>query len=342
MAKRAKASVQGWGKIDEECGACQPRALTSSRRPVIRVALVNNMPEAAFEETHREFTRLVHAGAEAQEVELRCYRIPAVDRETALVGSVAEMYRDLEGLYRYPPDALVITGAEPITYEITDERYWEDLDTLLRWAEATVPSTLLSCLAAHGALRALDQVDRVRLPAKRSGVYPQAVNQSHPLGRGLGAVTAFPHSRWNTVPGETVRSLGYDVVVGTRGEEWTVAARAREGRMIMLVQGHPEYEPTMLLREYRRDMRRWAEGAMSALPEFPSNYVDPDGEKVLAAWSSLAESLSPAEWSYAFPGDTLADHLTCDWRDAAVQLFGNWLEDARSRARPLVVGGARA
>jgi homoserine O-succinyltransferase len=162
------------------------------------------------------------------------------------------------------------------------------------------------------------------------------------LGRGLGAVAAFPHSRWNMVPGDVVRSLGYDVVVGTTEEEWTVAARERAGRMLMLVQGHPEYEPTMLLREYRRDMRRWAEGVMLAPPEFPSNYVDPGGEEVLAAWSALAECLAPAAWSQAFPGDTLADHVVSDWRDAAVRLFGNWLEDARARARPLVAGGACA
>ena len=56
--------------------------------------------------------------------------------------------------------------------ELTDERYWAALATLLHWAEATVPSTWLSCLAAHGALRALDQADRVRLSVKRSGVLP--------------------------------------------------------------------------------------------------------------------------------------------------------------------------
>ena len=214
-----------------------------------------------------------------QDVELRFYRIPAVARGMAYVGSVADLYRDFEGLYRYPPDALVITGAEPVTCEITDERYWGDLDRLLQWAEVTVPSTLLSCLAAHGALRSLDHADRVRLPAKRSGVFPQPVNQSHPLGRGLGEMAAFPHSRWNMVSADIVRSLGYDVVVGTTGEEWTVAARERAGRVLALVQGHPEYEPTMLLREYRRDMRRWVEGAMPAPPDFPANYVDPVGER---------------------------------------------------------------
>jgi homoserine O-succinyltransferase len=342
MPKRAKASIPGRDKIDAEYASCLPQALTPSGRPVIRVAIVNNMPEAAFEETHREFSRLVHASVKAQGAELRWYRIPAVAPGTGSIGSVAEMYRDLEELYRNPPDALVITGAEPATREITDERYWGALDALLQWAESTVPSTLLSCLAAHGALRALDQADRVRLPAKRSGVYPQAVDQSHPLGRGLGVVAAFPHSRWNTVTGDIVRSLGYSVVVGTPGEEWTVAARERAGRMLVLVQGHPEYEPTMLLREYRRDMRRWAEGVMPAPPEFPSNYVDPCGEELLAAWIALAEYLPPAEWSHAFPADTLAPHLAADWRDAAVRLFGNWLEDAGARARPLLIGGARA
>ena len=45
---------------------------------------MNNMPEAAFEETHREFTRLVHASSKAQEVELRCYRMPAVHQGSPL------------------------------------------------------------------------------------------------------------------------------------------------------------------------------------------------------------------------------------------------------------------
>jgi homoserine O-succinyltransferase len=287
---------------------------------------VNNMPESAFEETHQEFSRLVLAGAGAQQVELRCYRIPGVDTGCTHLGPIAETYRDMEDLYQYPPDALVITGTEPVMSDITDERYWDALVTLLRWAEATVPSTLLSCLAAHGALQALDQVNRVRLPQKRSGVYPQTVNQSHPLGRGLGRVVAFPHSRWNMVPAAAVRSAGYEMVVGTTGEEWTVAARERAGRVLVLVQGHPEYEPTMLLREYRRDMRRWVEGLMPAPPRFPVSYLDSEGEEILLEWSALAEGLAPAKWSQAFPTDALAHHVVSSWRGAGVQLFCNWME----------------
>ena len=139
-----------------------------------------------------------------------------------------------------------------------------------------------------------------------------------------------------------MQSLGYDVVVGTAGGEWTVAARERAGRMLVLAQGHPEYAPTMLLREYRRDMRRFIEGTVPAPPQIPTCYLDGEGEELLRAWSVSAERLPPDEWSRAFPIDAVADHVVPCWADTAVRLFANWLEDARSRSRPMTVGRARA
>ena len=344
MGNRAKVAVPTWAEMDGRSGDPDPRVPAAPRPQVLRVGLVNNMPEAAFNETHDSFAGLLAAGARGVEIELRCYRIPATSRGSAMFDTGPCVYRDVEDVYLDPPDALVVTGTEPVMPDLTDERYWGALATLLHWAEATVPSTWLSCLAAHGALRALDQADRVRLSVKRSGVFPQAVNQSHPLARGLGVRAAFPHSRWNEVPGRCVRSLGYEIVVGTAAGEWTVAARERSGRMLVLAQGHPEYAPTMLLREYRRDMRRFIEGTVPVPPQIPTRYVDGTGEELLRAWSASAERLSLDEWSHAFPIDSVADHMVASWADAAVGLFANWLEDARSRAgsRPFTVGHARA
>ncbi len=62
-----------------------------------------------------------------------------------------------------------------------------------------------------------------------------------------------------------------------------MAARERAGRMLVLVQGHPEYAPTLLLREYRRDMRRYIEGSVAAPPQIPTSYVDEAGEELLRA-----------------------------------------------------------
>jgi len=341
MGERAKVGVPIWGEMDGSGAGAESQLPAVPGPRVLRVGLVNNMSESAFEETHDSFAGLLLAGAAGMEIELRCYRIPALSTEPAILDS---LYGDIEDLYQDPPDALIVTGTEPVMPELTAERYWADLATLLKWAEATVRSTWLSCLAAHAALRALDQTDRVRLSVKRSGVFPQAVNQLHPFGRGLGVMAAVPHSRWNEVPGGCVQSLGYEIVIGTAAGEWTVAARERAGRMLVLAQGHPEYAPTLLLREYRRDMRRYIEGTVPAPPQIPTRCVDEAGEKLLRAWSASAERLPPDEWGRAFPMDEVATHLMGSWADTAVMLFANWLEDARARAcsRPLTVGRARA
>lgn len=229
MGDRAKVAVPIWAEMDGRGAGAEPQVSAVPGPRVLRVGLVNNMSEAAFEETHASFAGLLLAGAAGMEIELRCYRIPALSPEPTILDAGPSLYRDVEHLYQDPPDALVVTGTEPVMPELTDERYWDALATLLNWAEATVPSTWLSCLAAHGALQALDQVDRVRLPVKRSGVFPQRVSQSHPLGRGLGVMAAFPHSRWNGVPSRSLRSVGYEVVIGTTGDEWTLAAHEQRG-----------------------------------------------------------------------------------------------------------------
>jgi homoserine trans-succinylase len=139
-----------------------------------------------------------------------------------------------------------------------------------------------------------------------------------------------------------VWSVGYDIVVGTAKGEWTVAARERAGRMLVLVQGHPEYASTVLLREFRRDLRRFVSGAAPVPPRIPVGYLDESGEVLLRAWSLSMERSSPAEW-HTSSFDALTDHIVSHWTDAAVQLFTNWLADAGSRTPdPLTVGPARA
>src|SRR5271163_3513974 len=156
MGNRAKVAVPTWGQMDGRGGGPGPGVPAAPGPQVLRVGLVNNMPEAAFKETHDSFACLLAAGARGVEIELRCYRIPAVSPGSARFDTGPCVYRDVEDVYQDPPDALVVTGTEPLMPELTDERYWGALAKLLNWAEATVPSTWLSCLAAHAALRALD------------------------------------------------------------------------------------------------------------------------------------------------------------------------------------------
>lgn len=331
MANAARVAVPVSELVGNE-GLCPKSPVGGVRdRRTLRVALVNIVPDRAFEDTHRRFCDLIRASSRDLDVELRCYRLPDVCRShpPALLRA---SYQDVQCLYQDPPDALLVTGTEPVSAELTAEEFWSALEDLVRWAVTTVPSTLMSCLAAHATLRALDDVDRRSLPRKRNGVFSQAVDRSHVLGEGLSSMAAFPHSRWNEVPEPILRDHGYDVVMGTEGGEWTLAAREHAGRMLVLVQGHPEYEPTTLLREYRRDLRRYAEGSASACPQVPVGYLDAAGEEQLRAWRASVGRVPPPDWRRHFSLDAMAPHVVPSWSHDAIQFFVNWIADARDRA----------
>jgi homoserine O-succinyltransferase/O-acetyltransferase len=296
----------------------------------LRIGFVNNMPDAAFEDTYRQFHTLIRADSDPSTAELRCYYIPSVPRGADVLSGSSVPYCDLEFLYRDPPDALMITGTEPKQRDLRAEPYWDELSELLRWAVDAVPSTLLSCLASHAAVLALDGIPRSPLPKKQSGVFRQSVDEAHPLASGLGATVAFPHSRLNEIPTRPLKACGYRVVVAAPRTGWTVATRETAGRLLVLLQGHPEYSTLTLLREYRRDVRRFLAGSRPTHPDIPVNYLDESGQHLLAAFRARCESRSGAE-GVEFPFEAAARHIADQWDGASRQLFANWMVDARLR-----------
>ncbi len=135
------------------------------------------MPDAAFEDTFQQFAALIGSSTSRLPADIGCYYIPAVPRSAAVLETASVPYEDVECLYDSPPDALVVTGTEPRCAELSDEPYWDALAGLLRWAESVVPSVLLSCLASHAAVLALDGIRRSRLPSKQSGVFNHVVDR---------------------------------------------------------------------------------------------------------------------------------------------------------------------
>ena len=296
----------------------------------LRIGLVNNMPDAAFEDTYRQFATLLGVDATGWPVELRCYIIPTVPRRREVLESASACYQEVSRLYADPPDALIVTGTEPRSSELTAEPYWDELAYLLRWAQEAVPSTLLSCLASHAAALALDGIVRTRLPAKQSGVFRQAVERTDPLTRGLGGTVAFPHSRLNEIPGSELVACGYRLVVASAESGWTIAARETRDRILVLLQGHPEYSVTTLLREYRRDVRRHLEGTAATHPSLPVNYLDSAGVALLEAFRVTCEGGGTGA-GCEFPYQAAARCISADWTPASWQFFANWMSDALRR-----------
>ena len=295
----------------------------------LRVALVNNMPDGAFEETERQFGDLLRAGA-GREVVLERYVLAGIPRGDAVRVVIGERYRDVRHLHRRPPDGLIVTGTEPKSANLADEVYWPALQELLWWARAEVPSAVLSCLAAHAALQSFDGLVRRRLPVKCSGVFPQRLDASSPLMAGVGPV-ALAHSRLNDVAATDLEAKGYRVLAASGEAGWTVATAELGQCLFVLLQGHPEYQRLTLLREYRRDVRRYLSG-QGAYPALPVGYLRPDGAALLGRFAQMATSgpASPALME-RFPFEEAGRHISCNWRRAARALFGNWVKELGRR-----------
>jgi homoserine O-succinyltransferase len=107
---------------------------------------------------------------------------------------------------------------------------------------------------------------------------------------------------------------------------WTAATRCSGDRVMMLLQGHPEYDPTTLLREFRRDSLRYLADRRQRRPSIPEHYLDPVGEELLEDF--MAGGRAAAD----FPFTETAARIRTDWAVPARALFANWVADATSRS----------
>lgn len=304
------------------------------QRP-LTVALVNNMPDGAFADTEDQFRRLVFgAGLEAA---LELYTITETPRSESVTSIIAGRYRGLSELWHRPPDALIVTGTEPKQAEMRHEAYWPHLARLLEWAAEFVPTVLLSCLSSHASILLFDGIERRRRQLKCSGVFPgQIMDPADPLAMGLPQHLMVPHSRLNEVPQSALVDAGYRIVVGDAGSgvDWSVAARQRGGSHFVLCQGHPEYDTLSLLREYRRDVRRYLLSKYVYgydYPHLPDGYLSPAAARRLEDFAALATANrhDPRHLWSVFPYRQVADTVQNTWLQGSMTLYANWLSLAR-------------
>lgn len=295
----------------------------------LRIALVNNMPDGAFEETEQQFADLLGTGASEIEVVVSRYTLPGQVRQARIQAVIEAGYKPLVHLYANPPDAVVVTGAEPKRADLSEEPYWPALDQLLWWARSAVPAMIVSCMSAHGALWTYDRLPRRLLLEKCSGVFEQQVAEGHPLMAGV-APLVLPHSRFNEIPAADMLEKGYELLAQSSAAGWTVAVGQRGQCQIMLLQGHPEYTRHTLLREYRRDVRRYLSGDQGSYPHMPTGYLDGPGVTALAKFEKdIASAKLGPELMDAFPFDLAARHVKVNWDGPARALIGNWLRSVQ-------------
>jgi len=289
---------------------------------VLRVTLVNNMPDSALEATEAQFCVLLHEAASEFPVRLQLAYLPEIARSPVAQEFLRRRYLPVDALFDDPPDALIVTGTEPQAANVREERYWSRFTQLVDWAESHTHSSIWSCLGAHAAVEHLDAIPRRRLSQKRCGLFQHTVDERHPLMNGVAAPLPTPQSRWNELPADELQRAGYCILSESAESGANIFVRRRRSLMLFF-QGHPEYESATLMKEYRRDVERYMGGEYKQYPEMPSGYFSPAAIGILEAYRERI--LSANGISERFPYSALAPTLANSWRKSAIQIYKNWL-----------------
>jgi homoserine O-succinyltransferase len=291
----------------------------------VELALINNMPDAALEDTESQFFELLDAAAGDIAVRVKLYSLPGIPRSDRGRQHLSRFYLGIEDLLNNQFDGVIMTGTEPRQPNLRDEPYWSALVNVLDWAEHNTISTILSCLAAHASVLHSDGIERHSLADKQFGVFDFSRVSDHHLTSRTAERVRFPHSRWNEVRADALTSCGYTVL--TQSVEAGVDSFVKKKKRSLFVhfQGHPEYGAQTLLKEYRRDIRRFLKRERETYPSMPKGYFDAANAKLLNDFEETALSDPREELLAGLPEAALVGSLQNTWHSSATGLYRNWL-----------------
>lgn len=306
--------------------------LPVSAAECLRVALVNNMPDAAMEDTELQFFELLETAAGRLPISVKLFSLPEIPRGERGKQRLNEFYSGIEDLWNSRFDGVIITGTEPHQADLRQEPYWDVLTKVFDWCERNTASTILSCLAAHAGVLHSDGISRHPMWYKMCGVFDCQRLRVHALTKNMKSEPMqFPHSRWNEVREDELAAGGYSVLTKSMEAGVDCFVKKKKQSLFVHFQGHPEYEARTLFKEYRRDLRRFLTGERKNYPYVPHGYFDETATKLLADFRERALADPREQLMAEFPEAAVAGNLRRTWASAATSVYRNWLNFMLSR-----------
>lgn len=292
----------------------------------LHIGLLNMMPDAALRVTERQYLRLVGSANQIVQLHVHPFTVPGLERNDTTQEYIDQYYEPFEQLQEEGLDALIVTGANVSNPALDAEPFWEPLAAVMEWAQHHVTSILCSCLATHALVQHFHGIRRRRLLNKRWGVYPhRSVRPEHPLLRDTNTRFDVPHSRWNEITPSQLENAGIEVLIESYAGDFHLGVSA-DGLRFVYLQGHPEYDTASLLKEYKREVARYASGELAAIPPHPENYLSPEAARVAHDHvEAVASARERGENPPPFPEARLGARLDNTWTDTAKAVFNNWL-----------------
>lgn len=292
----------------------------------LHVGLLNMMPDAALAATERQFFRLVGESNQIAQFYMHPFSLPQLRRGTTGQEYVEHYYESFPQLREEGLDALIITGANVTQPDLAAEPFWDPLIEVIDWALESVTSVLCSCLATHAVLQFRHGQKRRRLPAKRWGVYRHRVmDRTHPLVNDVNTLFDVPHSRFNEIGRDQFEAAGLHVLVESDIAGVHLAVSSDRFRVVYC-QGHPEYDTISLLKEYKREVMRFIDGAREDYPPLPDNYFSLKSQAILTEYGErLRSAVARGEGLPEFPETLIRPTLNNTWHDTAEAVIDNWI-----------------
>ncbi len=96
-------------------------------------------------------------------------------------------------------------------------------------------------------------------------------------------------------------------------------------------QGHPEYSTQTLLKEYRRDIKRFLRRERETYPSMPLGYFDASVTELLTRFRESVLSDPHEQQMASFPEAAIVGTLQNSWSAWATDLYRGWLQYLLSR-----------
>jgi homoserine O-succinyltransferase len=292
----------------------------------LHIGLLNMMPDAALAATERQFFRLVNESNQIAQFYVHPFTLEGLRRSPQARAHIDRWYEPFDKLREEGLDGLIITGANVTHPDLAEEPFWEPLIEVIDWAAQSVTSTLCSCLATHAVLQFRYGQRRRPLGFKRWGVFPhRVVSRVHPLVNDVNTRFDVPHSRFNEIGRDQFDAAGLHVLAES-DEAGVHLAVSEDGFRLVFFQGHPEYDTVSLLKEYKREVNRFAVGERPDYPPFPDHYIGVRDRAIIEEHRDrILDALETGREPPEIPEARIAADLHNTWHDTAEGVVGNWI-----------------
>lgn len=260
----------------------EERARTQDIRP-LRLALVNLMPTKIVTET--QFMRLL--SNTPLQVDIDLIAMSTHESKNTSKAHLYRFYKTFEDIKHQKYDGMIITGAPVEMLDFSEVNYWEELESIMDFANTNVYSTLFICWASQAALYYYYGVEKHPLEEKMFGIFSHQLLRVRDITKGFDDEFFAPHSRHTENRPQDLAKLP-QLKILAQSDEAGVLLSATIDQRHYFISGHMEYDALTLKEEYERDLKKAQSGVSLPKAYFPHD--DPSLEPIVK-WRAHANLL---------------------------------------------------